>query len=184
MRSNHGMTLFELVITLMILAAIAGLAAPVFSGTVQSANEVATKRSLEAIRDALANYWQDTKWVGLDGVTTVGTESNRLSIAWLFSNPVTDDSTFDFDLNTRIGWRGPYISESTGDLTTFGTATLVDAWNQAIVVQDVDSSASLRDVRVVSGGPDGTIDTPSATATSALTSTDVGDDLYVAFTLR
>lgn len=184
MRSRTGLTLIELVVVLSVLAAISGLLAPLFTGTVQSANEVATERSLVQIRDALLDYWRDTKHISLDGVTTVASEANRFDTDWLFANPVTGDSTWDFSPNTLIGWRGPYLSGSTGDVIASGSPFLIDAWNREIKIQDVDPSASLRDVRIISGGPDGVISTAASTATSALTSADVGDDIYVAISVR
>ena len=184
MRSRTALSLIELIVVISVLAAISGILIPVFTGTIHTANEVATKRTLVEVRDTVANYWSDMKHVTLDGVTTVATDADRLNIDWLFANPVTGDTTFDFDFNTQIGWRGPYLAESTGDLVAAGSPYLIDAWNNEIEIQDVDSTATLRDVRIVSGGPDGTIDIPTATATSALTANDIGDDIYVAFSLR
>lgn len=184
MRSRTGLTLIELVVVLLVLAAVSGLLVPLFAGTIQNANTVATERSLAKIRDATRLYWRDTKHVALDGMTSVATEANRFHVDWLFFNPVTGDSTWDFSVNTSIGWRGPYLAGSTGDMVAAGSPFMIDAWNNAIEIHDVDPLASLRDVRIVSGGPDGTISIPVATATSALTAADVGDDVYVHLSLR
>ena len=126
----------------------------------------------------------DVKHVSLDGVTTVATDADRLNTDWMFANPVTGDSTFDFDVNTSIGWRGPYLSKSVGSLVVSGSSVVIDAWKNELTIQDVDPLSSLRDVRIVSGGPDGTITIPVATATDSLTATEVGDDIYVALELR
>lgn len=184
MRSRVAVTLFELVIVLAVLVAFASLLVPLFSNTMHDANEVATERSLVQVRDALLDYWRDTKHVTLDGVTTVATNAGRLDIGWLFDSPVTGDPTFDFDVNTLIGWRGPYMVSSRGAIFISGSPVLIDAWRNKIVIQDVDPSAALRDVRVVSGGRDGAISIPASTATSALTTADVGDDRYVSLQLR
>ena len=182
MRSRNGLTLIELVVVLSILAAVSSLMVPLFTGTMQDAVDTATRRTLLIARDAMCRYWADTKHVPLDGVTTVATEADRLQIRWLLLNPVTGDTTQDFLPNTRIGWRGPYVASATGG--SAASPALVDAWNRAVVVQDVAPAAQPRDVRIVSGGPDGAVDIPAATATSALTAADVGDDVYVAFSLR
>jgi type II secretory pathway pseudopilin PulG len=184
MRSHSALTLIELVVVLSILAALSGVMIPLFSGTVQNANTVTTNRSLNHVGQSIAEYWRDTKHVALDGVTSVATETNRFDIRWLFANPVTDDTNSGFSINSRIGWRGPYLSVSTGDQVTSGSPFVIDAWNHSIVVQDVDPLAVVRDVRIVSAGPDGIISIPDSTATELLTANDVGDDYYVALTLR
>lgn len=181
---RRAQTLLELTVALTILVALSGLVVPLFSSVLQDSHETATKASLVEIRNAVSNYWSDTKHITLDGVITVGTEANRFQVAWLYRNPVTGDTTFDFDPVSRIGWRGPYLQTATADIAAFGYPSLIDAWNQEIQIQDVDSSSVPRDVRIVSAGPDGTIDIPAATATSALTPADLGDDFYVALTLR
>ena len=184
MLSRKALTLLELVVVLSVLAALAGMLLPLFTGTIQNAHDVSTVQSLVAVRDAVADYWRDTKHVALDGVLTTGSEANRLHIDWLFANPVTGDAIADYAPSTGIGWRGPYIFSPTGPNGVGGYPSMIDAWNHAIVVQDVDYTATLRDVRVVSGGPNGIVETPSNIASSALTEADTGDDIYVVLTLR
>jgi type II secretory pathway pseudopilin PulG len=184
MNRRTAFTLVELVVVLSILVAMAGILTPLLSGTVDRANQTVTIRSLTVVRDALQEYWNDTKFIELDGITTVGTEADRFSVIWLFRNPVTDDRAFDFDTATQIGWRGPYLSTSTGDHVALGNPALIDAWNQLLTIQDVDPLSTVRDLRIVSAGPNRMIDMPASTPTAGLTSTDVGDDLYVALTLR
>lgn len=181
---RNALTLIELIVVLTILAALSGIMLPLFAGTIQNANAVATDRTLTVIRTALTDYWRDTKWIPLDGILTVADESNRLHIDWLYNNPISGDNVPNFDPNTALGWNGPYLSGSTGTPHSPGYPTLIDAWNQVIVIQDVNPALSLRDVRIVSGGPNKVIDIPAATATSALTATDIGDDQYVALTLQ
>lgn len=182
--TRKAMTLAELVVVLLILAALGGILVPLCSGNMETAAANATRASLAAIRDAMLQYWQDTHDVELDGVTTTAAEAGRFDIAWLFSNPVTGDQTVQFDPNVRTGWNGPYLAGASGDVATWGSGTMLDGWNREITVQYVNPGSSLRDVRIVSPGPDGVIDLPPATATASLTSADIGDDVYVAVTLR
>ncbi len=184
MRTRKGHTLVELVVVLSVLAALAGMLVPLFTGTIQNAQQVTTEHSLVSVRDAVREYWRDTKHVTLNGITSVAIETNRLDISWLFANPVTGDATEDFSPNTLMGWRGPYLVSSTGGNVPVLSPSLIDAWNNQIAIQDVDPSASLRDVRIVSGGPDGSVNIPPSTATSDLTSTDIGDDVYVTLALH
>jgi type II secretory pathway pseudopilin PulG len=184
MVTRNALTLVELVVVLCILVALSGLVLPICSGNLTTAAETATRSSLTQIRDAMMDYWRDTKAVTLDGVSSYAIESQRFDLEWLFSNPVTNDTTNQFDPNSRMGWDGPYIAGTTADVVQWGGMTLLDGWNHQIVVQYVNPSDELKDVRVVSAGPNGVIDIPAAIATSALTSGNVGDDIYVAIALR
>ncbi len=93
------------------------------------------------------------------------------------------DRTISFDRNTLSGWNGPYLLSATTppDAVVDG---LIDGWNHQLVVHYVNPGANLRDVRIVSPGPNGVIDISAATATSSLTTNNVGDDLYVSLLLR
>ena len=184
MATRKALTLVELVIVLCILAALSSLVVPLCSDNVASAAETVTRASLTEVRDAMLKYWQDTKHVTLNGITSYAVETSRFDIAWLFDNPVTNDRTVQFDANTRIGWNGPYMAGTTADVVAWGGFTLLDGWNREIQVQYVDPTAELKDVRLVSAGPNGVIDMPAGTATTALTAANVGDDIYVALALR
>lgn len=183
MKTRNAFTLIELIVVLGILAALSGIVLPLCSDTLANANETVTRATLAEARSAMLQYWRDTKFVALDGVNTVASESQRFNLSWLFNNPVTNNSTVQFDANLRTGWNGPYVVTSTAD-TGLGNPNLVDAWNQALSVQYVNPLDAVKDVRIVSAGRNGIVDIPSATATSALTTSSIGDDLYVALSLR
>lgn len=183
MKTRNAFTLIELIVVLGILAALSGIVLPLCSENLSSASETATRSTLTEARNAMLQYWHDTKFVNLDGVTTVATEPQRFRISWLFANPVTNTTTVQFDPNLRTGWNGPYLATSTADITA-GGPNLVDAWNQTLSVQYVNPNDHLKDVRIVSAGRNGVVDIPAVTATSALTPSSIGDDLYVALMLR
>lgn len=184
MATRNALTLMELVIVLCILIALSSLVVPLCSDNVATAAKTVTRASLTEIRDAMLKYWQDTKHVTLDGISSFAVEADRFQLAWLFDNPVTNDRTVQFDVNTRIGWNGPYMAGTTADVAEWGGFTLLDGWNREIEVQYVDPTADLKDVRLVSAGPNGVVDLPAATATTALTPANIGDDIYVAIVLR
>lgn len=181
MATRNALTLAELVVVLCILAALSAIVVPLCSDSLASAAESVTQASLVQARDATLQYWRDTKHVTLDGVVSVATEAQRFQIEWLFNNPVTGDKTVQFDPNLHSGWNGPYMASST---VQFGGPGLLDAWNQPLVAQYTDPNATLKDVRIVSAGPNGVIDIPANTASVALTSNSIGDDLYVSLLLR
>lgn len=181
MKTRLALTLLELIAVLCILIAISGIAIPVCSDQLTSARQTATRSNLIEIQRAMQQYWHDTKLIPLDGIQSVATETQRFEITWLFRNPVTNDTTVQFDPNTRSGWNGPYLSAS----TALGSdPDLIDAWNNTLQVQYVDPNQDIKDVRIVSAGPDGVLQIPSGTASSLLTSGSIGDDLYVAMSLR
>lgn len=181
--TRQALTLAELVVVLFILVALAGLAAPLCSGQMSSAAQSTTQASLANARDAVDQYWRDTKFLTLDGVGSVATEADRFNLRWLLKNPVTGNTTSSFDRNTRSGWNGPYLLAAT---TAPGAILegMVDGWNRTLVVQYVNPGNDLRDVRIVSAGPDGVINIAVGTPTASLTSNNIGDDLYVSLLLR
>lgn len=204
---KRGFSLLELVVVLGILVALGGIAVRMGTPAKDSAHRQATITSLQVLRDAVMQYWSDTKHVPFDGVATEATELDRFHVRWLFVNPINEtvDPTPTYP-DTRVGWNGPYLIAPTGSYTVSAPANfttqygldsdpaILDAYSSAtvaafaaghpIVVQDVDPLLSLRDIRIVSAGPNGIIDTPPSVLTVDLTDEDVGDDLYVAISLR
>lgn len=182
MRARSALTLLEMLVALSIIVALSGLVIPVCSGTMVSAAQTATEATLSEARQAVLRYWHDTKWVTLDGVGSFALESDRFNTVWLFKSPVSNDASVQYDPNLRVGWNGPYLTAaSMGHVTAPG---LADAWNHALVAQYVNPGAEVKDVRLVSAGANGVIDIAAGTPTSSLTSNNVGDDLYVAISLR
>lgn len=179
-KARKALTLVELIIVLGVLVAISGIVVPLCSSQLSSAAQTATRATLAQVQLAMQDYWLDTKLIPLDGTTTYATEAQRFDIAWLFLSPVTNDQTAQFDAYLRRGWNGPYLLTS----TVQGEFDLIDAWNNQLHVQNVTPSANIKDVRIVSSGPNGLLEIPSNTATSSLTSQDIGDDVYVALSLR
>lgn len=181
MNSRTAVTLLEVVVVLGLLVSLAGVMIPLCSDQLATASRATTQASLVEVQKAIQLYWHDTKLIELDGIATSAAESDRFNWIWLFRNPVTNDSSTNYNPSQRIGWNGPYLVAS--NLQSSGPI-LVDAWNNNLVIQYVNPASSSKDVRIVSPGPNGVIETSSSTATSLLTSDSIGDDLYVAITLR
>jgi type II secretory pathway pseudopilin PulG len=181
-RTAH--TLTELVVVLAILVGLSCIAIPLFPSYTSTAADTTTRASIATIRDAMLLYWSHTKNITLDGVTTSSTEALRFQIRWMFYNPVNNTQNSSYNATTQSGWNGPYIPSSTGDVVANGGPILLDGWNKAITVQYVNPTGSPKDVRIVSGGPNGVVNIPAATATTSLTTANVGDDIYVSLSLR
>ena len=196
-RRRGGLTLVELVVVLTILVALGSMVVPVLRGTGERSSDTTTDATLVAVRDAMQQWWSDTKYVALPGTpSTVATETGRFQLRWLFENPVTGDANESFDPDTRIGWNGPYFVEQTGDYlvdTTNGFTAdygadgdpvVIDSWTGSPVVIQANDTGTYWDVRIVSAGPDGEVDIDRLALTDTLTPTDSGDDIYVALQLR
>ncbi len=184
MATRNALTLAELVLVLCILVALAGVAIPIVSSNVSDAADSSTRASLAALRESMSDYWRDTKHITLDGVTTQSSEADRFKTDWLFKSPVNGSTSAAFDPVLKQGWNGPYLMCPTGDVVIHNGLVILDAWHKPIVTQYVDPNATTKDVRIVSSGPDGVITISAGTATSALNSSNTGDDIYVALTLR
>jgi type II secretory pathway pseudopilin PulG len=176
-----ALTLVELIVVLSVVVALSAITVPLCNNQLISASETATRTTLAQLQVALQQYWKDTKFIALDGVLTAASENERFEIEWMFHNPMTGDATSCFDKNTGLGWNGPYLLVATFNTSQPG---LVDAWNRPLQVHYVNPADSLKDVRIVSAGENGVIDIPANVATSALTPSSIGDDLYVALRLR
>jgi hypothetical protein len=144
-------------------------------------------------------YWPDAK--GQLPQPNPSVSPNRVAapqVRYLFVNPATENATITFDPVYKLGWRGPYVVERSGALYTVnpasgfaeqygetGDPTVLDGWGQPIVIQNPGLLPDGRqDVRLVSAGPDGVLDTPPNVATSALTAAQMGDDIIVSFGVR
>ncbi len=180
MRRNAGLTLVELVVVLTIVAVLAGLVVGLFSGIQigaagqeKSPQQVATEATLLEVRNAIMGTPSDPGYF-----QHVGQNAALLprEMADLFSPPAFLPGDFDqFDPETGLGWRGPYLQASTGVFDDHdgafagygveGEPTLIDGWGRPIVIQLPDVSAGETDeellhIRLVSAGEDGVLQTP------------------------
>ncbi|MEL6105972.1 MAG: type II secretion system protein [Planctomycetota bacterium] len=126
-QSRSALTLVELIVVLVILIGLASLIIPTFTSTRESAEALATRASMGAVRDAVIQYWSDTKLLTLDSTTAAtntdtssfSNTANRFQVRWLFLNPVNGTDAPNFNRDTRIGWNGPYLVESTVPLIEY-----------------------------------------------------------------
>jgi type II secretory pathway pseudopilin PulG len=190
----------ELVVVLFIVAALAAVAVPLVAGSRSQAQEAATTQTLVNVRDAVIQCWQDAPRELPKRNVADSSRVDYPQLYFLFVNPATwTGSTYtsvsNFDPVHNTGWRGPYLNQATGTYTIDAVAgftdsygesldkAVIDAWGNPVVLQYPGVTAGLYDVRAVSAGDNGRIDINPGTASDALDG-NVGDDLYVAFTLR
>ncbi|NOR69396.1 MAG: prepilin-type N-terminal cleavage/methylation domain-containing protein [Methylomarinum sp.] len=109
---QRGMTLIELTVVLLILVALAGLAIPYVSGTSSKALCDATDISMANIKKVIMDrYYLDT--LGKFPATEGGID---YSLNYL----MTSGGWPNFDPDSQIGWRGPYLQGA----ITLGTTNI------------------------------------------------------------
>jgi prepilin-type N-terminal cleavage/methylation domain-containing protein len=173
-RKRVGMTLLELVIVIAILGIIAGFIIPGGAYLEKRAKYTATNASLATIRDAI---------VGTSDKPGYLTDTGQMPVTLrdLFVNPFPSTSAlYTYNRDTGLGWRGPYLLNANGQYainttTNFvggtypapyganGDPTIIDAWGNAIILQIPTTGSTANNqlfARLVSAGPNGTIDTP------------------------
>jgi len=177
---RSGLTLLELLVVLLVLVALAAIVVPNvtdlrlgFPGDRKTPQQIGTEQTLMQVRAAILGesgqkgLWPDLAQREADLPQT---------IAELF---VPRADWLDFDPNTRLGWRGPYLLSSGaryGVTDAYGNANdsaVLDGWGRPIVIQTPDAAH----IRVVSKGEDGVIDTPPGVTMPTLAA--CGDDVIL-----
>lgn len=185
---RHGLTLVELLIVLLVLIAVAAVIVPNvtdlrlgFSGDRKTPKEIATTQTLLQVRAAiLGENGQKGLWTDLGGRDA----DLPQKIAELF---VSRAGWAAYDPDTRRGWRGPYLMDNGaryGVNDAYGSISdpaVLDGWGRPIVIQfptsPVTEPERSLNVRLVSAGENGVIDTPDDQAMP--TRTDCKDDVVL-----
>lgn len=186
---QHGLTLVELSAVLLILIVLASLVVPHFSGTSQRAMCQATDATMQGIKNAImgpSGFYADT--LGYFPKNTRDTTANY-NLKYLMEPP---SGWADYDPDTGVGWRGPYLmsgselvavanlagnfaeAEYVHDLSD-GDTVINDGWGRPIIIQ-FDASYG---ARLISAGPgngialdDANIDTKTDETLDAIDSND------------
>jgi len=197
---RRGLTLAELLLVVTIISILATLILPAVGNFLGESRADVTRVSLTRLRDVIAEtYWPDNRsTLPRPGLPLQGSRQNAPQLRYLFVNPQTEDTIVTFDPTARLGWRGPYMVDRNDSLYTINTATgfteqygengdpaVLDGWGRAIVLQNPGTlSDGRQDVRLVSAGPDGIVNIPPTKLTAALTTGDIGDDVFASFEVR
>ncbi|MES9959867.1 MAG: prepilin-type N-terminal cleavage/methylation domain-containing protein [Sedimenticola sp.] len=97
-KRQQGVTLVELMVTVAIVAVIAGIAIPLYNGYIREARLSSARANVEPLRLALEDYWldNDTYVAGVwspDGSKTLETANNGLG--W---KPDGDENKFNYNV--------------------------------------------------------------------------------------
>jgi hypothetical protein len=168
------------------MSLLASLAVVALGGVREDSAQTVARASLHAIRDAIhgtseaPGYLTDMKFVP-------GFRCATICARDLLDAPSSYPSFSHFDPAAKRGWRGPYVK---GDPASSDGMTIVDPWGNPIIIQvppvgkggSTDDLERFRYARVLSGGPDGKVQTPAdplAGLQSDGTSAARGDDLIL-----
>ena len=112
MTRRPGFTLIELVVVIMILGILAGVAAPKFFNTSQTATDNSLKHTLSVVRDAIELY--NAKYGALPPCTTPGADF-KLLIAEFLRSPIPKCTVGSLKNDGIVG------VSSAGTITSDGT---------------------------------------------------------------
>jgi len=168
-RNVRGFTLIEMVVVVAIIAAMAAILVPIVADELASSEQSKALGDCQRIAAAMTQFVKDTRkfptgpsadnsleFLKGSGTTPTATDTNFVGGA--------GDDLADFLSNAPTGfglWKGPYMQQ-----------VLADPWGNAYIV-NVHGYYSAENVWVISGGPNGVIDTAVNAATPA------GDDIGV-----
>ena len=214
--TRQALTLTELVVVLAILVAVAGLVIPRLGSTTDTARQTVALSSATEVRNAVMQFWSDCKYAyptntrsdqriqlgHLLGETPppVGTFANYdpdLRLGW--NGPYLDSDQKTYTLDSAAGFtttygnatqfaiRDPYINQDfDGDGVAESGSPFVIQEPTLLNLASPYSVGELREVRVVSAGPNGILEIDESRFASELEANPSlqGDDIYVSFTLR
>lgn len=165
---QHGLTLIELTVVLLVLIGLGGLLLPFVGGTTQFSQCTATDTSMRAIRDAITGSFEQPGY--FEDMNSLPIDLRGL----LLQNFCLEDETLltqvactgtgntwitqpQFNPVTKRGWNGPYMFSDAKDAYNFNdiiiqTPTVDGDGNDCI---DIDLTYIPQDCsRIVSIGPD------------------------------
>ena len=196
-----GLTLAELLVVLAILAMISAIAIPLAGNYVADSRDAVTRQSLTRLREVIATYLAGQRpAIARRNATVPAVPSSRMNtpqLHYLFVNPHTNPEsvTITFDpvyrlgsaravpgrdqRSTLYGERRHRFLENYGEN---GDPAVFDGWasRSSFRIRASRPTAS-RTYRLVSAGPDGVLNTPPTKSTAQLTSTDIGNDVWISF---
>jgi type II secretory pathway pseudopilin PulG len=188
-QKRPGLTLAELLIVLLVLVALAGIIVPRMASATANAKQQTTVATMERLKEIIAGspqlpgYWNDILASSSDPTQTPLTMRDLFyfNTNLLLQYPQWP-SLQTFDPNTRHGWRGPYLMNSSGtypDPTNpavlargftatygaLGDPAMLDGWGNPIVLQwpqviGLTLAQEAPYVRLVSAGANGVLETP------------------------
>lgn len=199
-RKRKGFTLIEMVVVLAIIASLAAFLTPMVLDYIKEGRLRTAQNDVQQIASGITNFYRDLgTWpvhtavplrasnATLKILSTDGTApSINSSLTWDVANSVatlknsvhdgyvgtTTTNTYSGNVNTPYSWKGPYLSDFKAD-----------PWgNKYYVIVEGLQPTSSNTAYVISGGPNGQLDTTQfQTATGATIPGSGTDDIVFRF---
>ena len=123
---QSGYTLLELLVTLGIIAPVAGLGVQLIGNVADDVESQLVRREMSEIADAARRFRRDTGYWPKQGVFALDGDANvahPANLAQLFNQPQAAGPTpiLPYDLASGSGWNGPYLAELEAVTVTVGT---------------------------------------------------------------
>ena len=172
LKDKKGFTLIELIVVLSVIATLAAALTPMIISYVEDAKSITAKADVKTIAEAILAFnkdmhewpiWEsgtqtkagDTKYTVL--YSEEGDKDVSCDVPWSTDEDTIDDQLITNDPNYPLTgakeWKGPYITNLGAD--PWGNRYYVDVYALGPVGPQVKNYAAF----VVSGGPDGVIET-------------------------
>ncbi|MEM6439087.1 MAG: prepilin-type N-terminal cleavage/methylation domain-containing protein [Pseudomonadota bacterium] len=115
-RKQSGYSLLELLVTLGIITAVAGVGVQVYNGLNEDVDDRLVLRELSEMASAVRRFRVETGYWPKQGVFAGAADGNLAhpaNLAQLFTEPLDagGDPLFSYDPATGTGWNGPYVAE-------------------------------------------------------------------------
>ena len=184
LKGSRGYTLIEVAAVVAVTAILAAVVIPVALGKIEQSRLTTAADDVKALAAAVAGFYADTSvWPAYPTSTDAQNKTNPVDVLLTGggSNPSTSGAGWDLDADTDdaqdqlvtdvpqySGWKGPYVDS---------LADRKDPWgyNYVIWVKAMHTAGNGYGW-IISGGPDGDIDTDATGA--ALSGDDIGTVLY------
>lgn len=123
--SQSGLTLLEVLVTLGIIAAVAGIGVQVYTGVDDRTSQQLVRAEMRQIASAIQRFRRDTGYWPKQGPFAEAVADDRdlpANLSQLFTAPRAEDGAeiLRYQVATGTGWNGPYISELDGATVSVG----------------------------------------------------------------
>ena len=185
-RNEKGFTLIEVVVVVAVIAILAAVLTPYITKYIDDSKVAKARNEVQVIAAAVTNAYKDLgRWPNRTNATTdygglytgtVAPPTALLAIA-SWQNLTTWDTLNNHLVINNRGYPAPTTAGDTKWMGPYATTLPLDPWGRPYVINALNFTSTTSPptpVWVLSAGPNGLIDTPIATGTTAPLNDDIG----------